>query len=451
MIAKRPGILITHTVLIVAILAAISATPATAAEKAIWGPTVLPDGRSAFPLYEELGVDTLQLTISWDVTAPTRPSSPQDPADPAYLWPAQIDAAMDEARRHGIAVALLVTQAPAWSNGGRSRIWAPMRPVDFADFLTAAARRYSGVRRWMIWGEPNKGDRFRPNRAGHPDAPRAYAKLLDAAYVALKRESSLNKVIGGMTWTGGTVKPADFARWMRLGNGRRPRLDWFGHNPFPFRFPDLSKRPVSGFRDISDLDTLGREVNRALGRAGHRRVPLWLSEFTVQTDRASSGFATFVTPAVQARYLTAAFRIADSLGTGVAGLGWHTLIDEAPAPPTSANMGVMTYALARKPSFAALARAPSRRRRPSVSAPSRIARGALRTSGVTVVLTARAEGRISVELRHGARLLDRASVRATAGSPRTVRLHPSTTRAGRYRLIVRASRAETTRRNLRVR
>ena len=136
----------------------------------------------------------------------------------------------------------------------------------------------------------------------------------------------------GMTWTGGTVKPADFVRWMRLKNGRRPRLDWFGHNPFPFRFPKLSRKPFGGFRDSSDVDTLGHEVDRALGRPGHRHIPLGLSEFTVQTDRGSSVFATFVTPAVQARYLTAGFRIPDTLGTRIAGIGWLSLLDQRPRP-----------------------------------------------------------------------------------------------------------------------
>lgn len=433
-----------------ALALALGAPAATAAEKAIWGPTVLPDGRSAFPLYEQLAVDTLQLTIAWNSVAPTRPAAPRDPADPAYAWPAEIDAALGEARESEIRIALLVTGAPGWSNGGRSSIWSPNNPRDFANFLAAAARRYPRVRRWMIWGEPNKSNRFRPNRANRRDAPRAYAPLLDAAYVALKRESPRNRVIGGMTWTGGTVKPADFVRWMRLPNGRRPRLDWYGHNPFPFRFPNLAKRPFSGFRDMSDVDTLGREVNRALGRPGRRRLPLWLSEYTVQTDRGSSSFATFVTRARQARYVTAGYAIADVRGSGVAGMGWHALLDEPPAPPDSANWGLMTYDLARKPAFAALARAPSRRLSPFVSAPTRLSRGSLRAGGLAVTLLARGEGRITVELRRGSRLLDRARVRATIGARRTLHLRPASATAGRYQLVVRATRGETIRRVVRV-
>src|SRR5204863_10014081 len=173
-----------------------------------WGPLVLPDGRSALGLYDELGVDTLQLTLDWRDVAPTRPAAARDMADPAYRWPADLAAAESAARSRGIKLALRVAGTPPWANGGRSRIWAPARVQDYADFLAAAARRYPSVRRWMIWNEPNRADSFRPNRANSAVGPRAYARLLDAAYGALKRASAAYRVIGGMTWKGGTVKPA---------------------------------------------------------------------------------------------------------------------------------------------------------------------------------------------------------------------------------------------------
>ena len=150
---------------------ALGAGNAAAAEKAIWGPATLPDGRSALGLYDELGVDTLQMSISWPEVAPQRPAAPTDPADPAYRWPAGLAAVEAEAAQRGIHLALLVTNAPPWSNGGRSPIWAPDDPQDFADFMTAAARRHASVRRWMIWGEPNRDDRFQPNSDNGPAGP----------------------------------------------------------------------------------------------------------------------------------------------------------------------------------------------------------------------------------------------------------------------------------------
>ena len=419
---------------------------AAAAEKAIWGPLTLPDGRSAMGLYDELGVDTLQLSLHWSDVATRRPAAATDPADPAYRWPADIAAAEAEAAGRGMQIALLVANTPAWANGGRSAIWAPTQPRDYGDFLAAAARRYPSVRRWMIWGEPNRADRFRPNRAGAAAGPRAYARLLDAAHAALKRDSPAHRVIGGMTWTSGTVSPTRFLREMRLPDGRRPRLDWFGHNPFPFRFPDLSDTPIDeDVRDISDSDTFSREIARAYGR----RIPLWLSEFTIQSDRGSAQFQTFVSRAAQARYITAAWRLADDLADAVAGLGWLALLDEPPAE-ASANFGLLTYALRRKPAAAAFARAPSMRLRPAVRMAQSASRATLREAGLAVRVTPRASGPIVVELRRRGRLLTRARASGTRGSQSTLRLR-SRARPGSHGVRVRAARGSTVRRSLRVR
>ncbi|MEY2517387.1 MAG: hypothetical protein QOJ89_4745 [bacterium] len=425
----------------------LAAAPAAAAEKAIWGPLTLPGGGSALALYDELGVDTLQLRLSWADVAPERPAVATDPDDGAYRWPAELAAAEAEAAGRAINLALLVFGTPPWANGSRSPLWAPQRPQDYADFLTAAARRYPSVHRWMIWGEPNRSDRFRPNRVDSAIGPRAYAPLLDAAYVALKRESPSNRVIGGMTWTGGTVKPASFLRMMRLANGRRPRLDWYGHNPFPFRFPTLSEPPIegSGFRDISDSDTFSREIAGVYGR----RVPLWLSEFTIQSDHGSSTFATFVSQAAQARYVTAAWKLADDLGGAVAGIGWLSLLDDPPSK-TSANTGLLTHALQRKPAFAAFARAPAERLRPAVQTAASTSRATLRSGGLAVRVTARAGGVVVVELRRGGRVLASARTSAASGSIKTLRLR-SSARAGRYVVAVRAARGSTVTRPLLVR
>jgi hypothetical protein len=414
-------------------------TPARAAEKALWGPAELPDGGSAFGLYDALGIDTLQLSLNWADVAPERPALATDPADPAYRWPADVSAAATQAPAHAIGLSLLVVNAPPWSNGDRPPIWAPA-PQDYADFLTAAARRYPAVRRWMIWGEPNRDDRFQPNADDDPAGARAYALLLDAAYGALKAASPRNKVIGGNTWTSGTVKPPDFLRFMRLPDGRPPRLDWFGHNPFPFRPPSLAETPLpGGFRDISDTDTLSSEVRRAYGR----RVPLWLSEYTIQSDRGSAVFATFVSRVLQARYLARGFGIADDLGAAVAGLGWLSLLDEPPAAD-SANWGLLTYALHRKPAFSAMQRAPSERLRPFVRVARTVTRAMLRRRGVGVRVTPRAAGLVTVQLRTGARLRARVRAVGTAGRSRTLRLRASV-RAGNYTVRVRAARGASVR------
>jgi hypothetical protein len=206
----------------------------------------------------------------------------------------------------------------------------------------------------MIWGEPTRPGNFQPMPKNRKTGPRRYAKLLDAAYGALKKVSRRNVVIGGDTWTLGLVTPPDFLRWMKLPNGRPPRLDLWGHNPFTVRFPDLRKRTYyPGLRDISDIDTFEHEIRRVY----HRSKPLWLSEFTVSSDQGNRAFNYAVSRADQARWLSAAFRLVNRVPY-VAGLGWYDLLDEAPTVPEHLTTGLMTFDGQPKPAFSAYQHAP---------------------------------------------------------------------------------------------
>jgi hypothetical protein len=338
-------------------LAAAAAAPATAQAslKAMWGPNELPDGSSAFPMYRRLGVDVLQLQVRWERVARSRPAGPRNPDDPAYVWPANVEEAAREARRHGIRLALMIMGTPAWANGNQPWSVVPTNVADYADFAVAVARRYPRVRHWMIWGEPSQAYNFRPQERNGPAGPRAYAQLLDAAYGVLKRHNRRNIVIGGNTWTlGGEVRPTDFVRWMRLPNGRPPRLDWFGHNPFTTRFPSLRRRPYQpGLRDFSDIDTFVGEVRRTYRRIG-RRPRLWLSEFCISSDRDNRLFNFHVSRRRQARWLTAAYRIANRTPY-VAGLGWFKLLDEP--FENGLTTGLLTARGNRKPAYHAYRRA----------------------------------------------------------------------------------------------
>jgi hypothetical protein len=319
--------------------------------KMIWGPVLLPNGKSAFPTYHKLGVQVFEIDLDWATTSPTRPANPQDPNDPAYQWPAQLDYAVQQAARYGIKICLLVKASPGWANGNRSVVWAPNDPADYANFLIAAAHHYSSVRDWMVWGEPNRDQQpdFEPMPVNSPVGPRRYAVILKAGYDALKSVSRSNIVIGGDTWSFGLVEPADFVKWMRLPNGQPPPLDYYGHNPFGRRFPDLKEKPYfPGGRDINDIDTLEAQ----LARTYHRRVMLWLSEFTISSVHSNYAFNFHTSLAGQARWLTAAFRIADSVDY-VAGMGWFNLLDSPLTGPVNRQLtsGLLTWAMKRKPSY----------------------------------------------------------------------------------------------------
>jgi len=344
--------------------AAPSAHAGTPLQKGFWGPTEI-DGVSQFPTYDDLGVTLFQISVSWARVAPTRPRSARDPRDPAYVWPPDVDYAIREAQRYGMKVLIMLIQTPPWANGGRTLEYAPDRPRDFAAFARAAARRYPGVRHWMIWGEPSRSNNFKPlveqpfgapMTAARRRAPARYARLLDAAYGELKAQRRSNVVIGGNTYVTGEVRPGDWMRAMKLPGGRPPRMSWYGHNPFSLRQPRLSNPPSdSGVIDFSDLGRFDKEIQRALGKPLRKTIKLFLSEFTIPTapDRE---FNFYVAPATQARWITSAFAVARRV-KNIAGLGWVHLRDEPPsAGETVANGGLLTHDGTKKPGYHAFKR-----------------------------------------------------------------------------------------------
>lgn len=323
-----------------ALLILFCATPASAsalALKAIWGPTV-DRGVSQFPVYRDLGIQLVETSLDWATVAPVRPAHPRDPHDPAYAWPVALADTLAGTAGQGIRVAIELTRAPRWANGGRPPNWAPRRPTDYADFAAAAARRYPTVHLWMIWGEPTRQADFRPLVPAAPltrltaaqrTAPHRYAQLLDDAYGALKRASRRNLVIGGMTFTTGEIDTQQWIENLRLPNGRPPRLDLYGHNPFTSRDPNLANPPSpSGGVDFSDLRRLAGWIDRYLGR-GRPQIKLFLSEWTIPTA-VDDEFNFFVTPAVQAQWISDGLRIARSWPR-VYALGWIHLYDDRPS------------------------------------------------------------------------------------------------------------------------
>jgi hypothetical protein len=282
-------------ILTLLLLAPATAGAATSTKKGIWGPVDF-NNTEQFPIYKSLGAGIYQATLNWNEIALARPIEARDPEDATYEWPQEIDDALAAASETGIRVVLTVTGTPDWANGGKPPRYAPTKPADFVDFVTAAARRYPGVHLWSIWDGPSDKATFQPA------SPTVYARLLDGAYGALKAASKQNLVIGGNSTTKGTVPPQKWIAGLKLPNGKRPRLDMYGHDPVTTRKPSLKAKPLGhGEADLSDVDTLHDWVDAAFGNK-----KLFLSGFALRTD---SGH---LTPGAQASWLTAGLRIVRS-------------------------------------------------------------------------------------------------------------------------------------------
>lgn len=332
-------------------------------KKSIWGPA----DASAFATYRNLGVGIYQIQLTWSATAPTKPGDARNPADAAYVWPANLDMAVAEAKKVGIKVAVLVQGTPRWANGGQPNSVPPSDVGDYADFLVAASRRYPNINHWMVWGEPNRSARWsltvpetrrKPLTRAQQVGPKRYAELVDRAYGVLKARSRKNLVIGGMSFTTGDVAPLNWVRNLKLPSGRPPRMDMYGHNPFSGRRPALSKPPlIAGYADMSDIDTLARWVDRWIDKRRSAKVrkskpmPIFISEFTLPTDQANPFFNLYVDRPTQASWLRDAMKIVRSYSR-IYTFGWYQLRDQPPnRTGNEARWGLMESGGAKKAAY----------------------------------------------------------------------------------------------------
>jgi hypothetical protein len=343
-----------HIVTLAALVLAVAPAGSQAFSKAIWGP-VFHNGANQFPIYRQLGVSIYEADLYWSVVAPTRPHKATDPLDPAYRWPATLDQALAQARLFHMRVMLQIIGTPGWANGGRAFNWVPLHPSDYGAFATAAARRYPGVQLWMVWGEPNRHGNFMPETKARPGtrlnrnqqvAPHNYARLLDAAYGALKHVSASNQVIGGSTFTTGDIDTLQWIENLKLPNGRPPRIDMYAHNPFGAEDPSFSMPPSgSGVVQFSDLPILAGWVDRYLRRG----IPLFLSEYGIPTA-PDEEFPFWVDKPVAAKWIRDAMRLSRGWPR-IYALGWIHVYDD---PPLS-FAGLLNARGVRKPLFSAFA------------------------------------------------------------------------------------------------
>ena len=225
---------------------------------------------SAFPYYRQLKADVFQYQLVWNQIAPSQPEHPRNPKDPAYRWSSELGFAVRQARAMGMRVMFEIKGSPSWANGGLRRTGPrsrgplpPSPPPPRAGSATSTTGRSGGAD---------------PQQQLHAPGPqgRRYARILKAAYRALNRVNRRNVVVGGMSFFGGATRPARWIRYLRLPSGKPPPMDWYGHNPFERRFPNIRKKPIGSFRGLERHRHSVEGGEAALARAPQGPAKLWL-------------------------------------------------------------------------------------------------------------------------------------------------------------------------------
>jgi cellulase (glycosyl hydrolase family 5) len=259
----------------------------------------------------QLGADTLRVEVKWDEVAPnpasrTRPQF--DATNPAeYPGFGPFDDLVKTATARTLRIVVTITgDAPRWATSGdRGGNYKP-DPVEYGRFVTAVAKRYSGVFSdvpkvtvFTIWNEPNHIQFIKPTS----QAPRTYRRLVDAAIPALRANAAPEAkiLIGELKPTPRKgLGPATFLQgWLCLDKefrrlrGRAARrngcssfkkidADGFAHHPYgPIEI-------VSKKRDIINLLAI-RRLGKALDLAAKakrvpRGLPIYNTEFGIQSN-----------------------------------------------------------------------------------------------------------------------------------------------------------------------
>ena len=197
---------------------------------------------------QQLGVQELRLSVSWQRVAPSAGSRRRprrfNAANPA-AYPARnwriFDTIISEAPHYGIGIDLdALGGAPRWAEGPgvqRGAVHNQWNPSagQFGLFVRALGTRYSGhytpagasgplprVHFWTIWNEPNYGPSLAPQGV-YPkhltveNSPRMYRNLVDAGWSALHRSGH-----GGDTFAFGEMAPRGAPNAWGVFSGMKP-------------------------------------------------------------------------------------------------------------------------------------------------------------------------------------------------------------------------------------
>ena len=292
-----------------------------------------------------------------------QPFNATDPGSPYYNW-GVYDRMVRKSAARGLQMVFSIVSPPRWariSSCADSGVCSP-RPADYADFATAAARRYDGtfdpgdgngvlprVRFWQAANEPNFYLFYKPllKPNGAPAAPYEYRKILNAFYGAIHAVDNSNVVIAAGLAPNGkkgkSISPLDFTRraLCMTGSYKHPRsiagckfkvkADAWAVHPYttggPTHVPangnDMS---VAALPRLQKLLKAATRAGRLSGAGG--RTQLWVTEFSWDSKAPDPGGVPW---ALQTRWVAQAMYL--MYKANVSTMLWFGLRDQ----PKGAN------------------------------------------------------------------------------------------------------------------
>jgi hypothetical protein len=297
----------TATAIAIVTLLGLAAGPASAAQQGVqahllWSGVSDADMRQQLDLVRASGARLVRVDVGWA-------SLQQDgPSGYASWYLDRIDRMVAAADDRGLDLLLTFMNTPCWAStapaslkqGCRGSWWdrgvdryAPADPGAYARALAFLARRYGNrVTAWEIWNEPNHDGFFKTG-----DQAAAYARLLKAAYPAVKAAYPRATVVGG------SLSQSDHAFTERLyALGVKGYFDAFSVHPYSDDVSPLDRRPTVDAR-YSFVRGVP-EIRKVMLRHGDRR-PVWLTEsgWSTATVRGAEPWRNGVSEATQALFM----------------------------------------------------------------------------------------------------------------------------------------------------
>ena len=255
-----------------------------------------------------------------------------------------LDKIFNMAHARGLKVLGMVWQTPRWANGSGNHRVLPRNPGDYAAALRFAARRWSRqVQAWQIWNEPNAREFLSP-----PD-PKAYVRLLRAAYPAVKAGNRKALVVFGGTmyidtkWIGRAYKA-----------GAKGKFDIMAVHAYQ---GNSAKGPEANDRRDSYRMTHTGALVRLMRGNGDGGKRIWFTEFgwaTHKTKRGAPIWEQGVSEARQADYLVRTLRLLKQRYPQVDHVFWYNSHDRDHGSLSARHQGLMRKNLSPKPALYAL-------------------------------------------------------------------------------------------------